>query len=407
MQDAKAFETFEYWTSIESWTVEELLLLGCFAFEIREGRRPEAILNLRRQLWLRARETYDPGKVLNSVVAEGLQGKNPLWRDHYVMTGRKLAADLWGTPDSERPANNQIPPMPFVVKFRRTFNLEMAKPGERTRLRLPMPIEDEHLTDLEIVVAPSVADVRMNSGRLEAKLDASRIETFTLEAKYSFTAHFGRPHGINEPGADLVQWLKAKEGSIQVTEQVRMLAEQLDDERVSAFERVMVFRDHVIDTMICGMLHSECVAAPETVDWVLANRWFDCRIGSALLVALCRAKGIPARLIGGYLLWAAPTEHYWIEAWLPDRGWTPFDLLAWDLSAGGQDKDWRNVYAGAVDYRMKTQIFPDLFTGAPGVTMSAPWHRLARAIPQGVETRFVAVPDGKLLYADEITVFKG
>ncbi len=55
---------------------------------------------------------------------------------------------------------------------------------------------------------------------------------------------------------------------------------------------------------------------------------------------------------------------------------------------------------------MKTQVFPLAFTGAVGVPMTPPWHRLSRAIPGGVETRFVAIPSGDLLYADEIRVIK-
>lgn len=407
MRDAKAFETFAYWESVDSCGVEELLLLGCFFFEMRAGCRRDAILELRHHLGSRVREALDPARVLNSVISQGLDGQSMLWRDRYVTTGRKLAVDLWKAVDTAPPNLGLLPPASFRVEFRRTFNLAIAKAKGRVRLRIPLPVEDEHLTELEIAALPSVADVRVTAGRLEARLDAFPHETFTLGASYSFTARPGLPHGIDEGGAKRAQWLKEKEGPIQVTEQVRLLAAQLDDEDGSDFERVMAFRDHLIDTMVCGMLHSECRTADETVDWVLANRWFDCRIGSALLAALCRARGIPARLVGGYLLWAAPAEHYWIEAWLPDRGWTPFDLLAWDLSAGGQDEVWRNVFAGALDYRMKTQVFPDLFTGASGVPMSAPWHRLSRATPHGVETRFVTIPDGELLYADEISVFKG
>ena len=90
---------------------------------------------------------------------------------------------------------------------------------------------------------------------------------------------------------------------------------------------------------------------------------------------------------------------------MPDRGWTPFDLLAWDLSAGGRDAAWRDLFAGAIDYRMKTQIFPDIFTGAPGVPMGAGFHRLLSLDGAATRTSVVTIPDGALIYADTVQVF--
>ncbi len=132
-----------------------------------------------------------------------------------------------------------------------------------------------------------------------------------------------------------------QEGPIQVTGRVRALADHIDDPRAAVIDRVTAFRDYMIDTMACGVIHAECFSGRGGHGLGSRQSLVRLRIGSALLAALCRASGIPARLVGGYLLWEAPTEHYWIEAWAPDRGWMPFDLLAWDLSAGGEDMAWR------------------------------------------------------------------
>lgn len=396
----------EEWQTISAEAVEDLLLLGGYAFELREGARQWALQDLRRRIGSIAATRHDPGELVNSIIAQGLGGDHPFWLPRYVATGRRLAADLWQAADGAQADLSQLPARSFRVGFRRTFGLKHAAAGSKIRLRMPLPVQDSHLTDLKFSVEPVSADIRSDAGRLEARAVAGDGEFFTLAASFSFTAWPGLPHGRDEAGRDTSVWISEKEGPIQVTDRVRALADRLDRPAAPPFERVMAFRDHLIDTMACGMIHSECLSGPTALEWVLDTGWFDCRLGSALLVALCRAKGIPARLIGGYLLWDAPTEHYWMEAWLPGRGWTPFDLLAWDLSAGGQDKAWRNVLAGTIDYRMKTQIFPGLFTGAPGVPMKPPWHRLARAIPGGTETRFVSIPDGDLLYADEIRVFK-
>lgn len=55
----------------------------------------------------------------------------------------------------------------------------------------------------------------------------------------------------------------------------------------------------------------------------------DCSEYSTLFVALCRAKGIPARRCTGFLTneSLAPSKffHAWVEAYLDNYGWVPFD----------------------------------------------------------------------------------
>jgi len=91
-------------------------------------------------------------------------------------------------------------------------------------------------------------------------------------------------------------------------------------------------------------------------DWALKQGWYDCQLGSALLVALCRARQIPARMVSGYVLQVtAPTYHTWLEAWIDGRGWVPFDLASWDLSVCDRDERWRHYYFGCLDHRMAVQ----------------------------------------------------
>ena len=407
MRDVVEFVANSEWRTVPSQALEDLLLLGGYFFELKAGRGDDATRDLRGMLDTTRASAHDPGEFLNAAIAEGLAGRNAFWRTRYVQTGRRLVSDLCRVPAIAPPDLSSLPPRSFRVEFSRTFNLPAGRAGTPARLRIPLPVEDGHLTDLTVSTDAPGAEVRVATGRIEARVIAPAPGPFTLAASFSFTAHPGLPLATSETPADLGLWLSGNEGPIQVSERVRALAASLDREGSSAFDRVMAFRDHLIDTMASGMIHSECLNGSANIDWLLDNRWFDCRTGSALLAALCRARDIPARMISGYLLWGAPTEHYWVEAWLPDRGWTSFDLLTWDLSAGGEDDAWRNLLAGAIDYRMKTQVLPHIFTGAPGVTMTAPWHRLVRYIPDGTEIRYISIPDGDLLYADRIRVFTG
>ncbi len=61
----------------------------------------------------------------------------------------------------------------------------------------------------------------------------------------------------------------------------------------------------------------------------LASRTGACRDAAVLLLALCRAVGIPCRFVSGYQdsppSGARPELHAWVEAWIPGGGWRGFD----------------------------------------------------------------------------------
>jgi hypothetical protein len=100
-------------------------------------------------------------------------------------------------------------------------------------------------------------------------------------------------------------------------------------------------------------------------DWLLDSGWGDCQLVSALFASMCRARGIPARILGGFYLYRTfSTNHYWAEAWIDGQGWMPFDFSCWDLSRGGQDPAWRDYFFGRLDCRLTNQCLPLDFTGS-------------------------------------------
>jgi hypothetical protein len=66
-------------------------------------------------------------------------------------------------------------------------------------------------------------------------------------------------------------------------------------------------------------------------DWgavkALQKKKGDCSEYADLFVALCRAKKIPARVATGYIVRssAVSSKHNWVEVYLKDFGWVPFD----------------------------------------------------------------------------------
>jgi hypothetical protein len=255
------------------------------------------------------------------------------------------------------------------------------------------------------LLAEANTQITVEPGRLEARIIASGEAETTLGATLHFAARPQEPSlgdGTTEP--DLALYLRPREGLIVVSERISALAHSLAAPGTPSIEAVRAFWDYLNRELICGTLHYDQVDAASPCDWVLDSGWFDCQMGSALLVSLCRARGIPARMIGGRVLYQlAPTNHYWAEVWIENRGWTPFDFLSWDLSEGSRDPQWRDHFFGKLDCRMTTERLPREFTGALGLPVPRQWSLLQFARDGGVEVSFLD-ENGAPIYSDTVRV---
>ena len=165
------------------------------------------------------------------------------------------------------------------------------------------------------------------------------------------TPRAGTPKDIGPPAPldakSIALYTAGNEGLISVTSGISDLAHELGDRFSGRLDKIASFWNYIIDHLMIGAVHHHKIDMQQPMDWLLKNIWADCQLGSAFLVSLCRAVGIPSRLVGGYLLYPlAPSQHFWTEIWIEKSGWVPFDLLSWDLSKGGRDKNWRDCFAG-------------------------------------------------------------
>ncbi|MHC4742366.1 MAG: transglutaminase-like domain-containing protein [Planctomycetota bacterium] len=78
----------------------------------------------------------------------------------------------------------------------------------------------------------------------------------------------------------------------------------------------------------------------------------DCTDYTDLFVALCRANGIPARHVQGFLAFSADTlKHSWAEVYTEQFGWVPFDVLQTDLKQQAYRFEMmknRNIYLSCI-----------------------------------------------------------
>jgi transglutaminase-like putative cysteine protease len=365
----------------EERIIEMLMLIGC-AYEVESGEAQkissEALLG-----WIRTglnfkrgtngERLFDPAEVYNFIKLAGIEGRDNFLPQRYHSTYRRLVVDL----EKPRPTDGPNGERRLVVEFKRKFNLQSIDPGSQLRLRIPTPRIDDFLTDLQVTPfedPAQPAEFHHSPGRLEARMVTTGAAEVIVGAKFSFTSRPQMPcPGQAHERPDAI-YLGVREGLIVVTERVRAMAQSLAGVNAPPLEAVKAFWEYMNKEMMFGNLHYDQIDLTSPCDWVLEAGWMDCHLASALLVALCRGYGIPARLLYGHNLFQkVPTNHHWIEAWIDGQGWTPFDLMDWDLSPAGCDLELRDLFFGRLNYRMTIERRPREFTGTLGVPIPENW----------------------------------
>lgn len=406
----------------EARIVEMLVLIG-WAIDVRLGRREQARRDAAATLerWIRSglahgrspsgERLFDPAEVSNFF----RRSPDPFYAERFVAQGRALALAFHpgAAPPDAPPSPDTLPPERFSVTHSREFAVPRAAPGARVLLRLPLPIEDGALRDLrfELLAPPDAdAEIAVAPGRLDVRIAAPAAPTTTLGVRTSFVSDPAHRSAAPDPlsDADRELYTRPAEGVVRTTPRIRALAGEIAGRERDPFAVVCRFVDYLTDRMTCGVVHYDELDPSAPTDWALDTGWFDCQLGSALVVAMCRARGIPARLVAGNLIMPATASgHFWLEAWLEGRGWLPFDTNVGDLSRRGHDPAWRGYFAGKLDYRMKTQVLPRTFNLSPSVRFPAVWHTIARIDGDGAASATWDSATGALVYRDRIVVQRG
>jgi hypothetical protein len=245
--------------------------------------------------------------------------------------------------------------------------------------------------------------VVLTPGRIEVRLETCGAPEATIGAILDFRCPLQQPGPTTaSAGTDRAIHLSPREGLIVVTERVAALAQALAGKSAPPLDAVRAFWNHIKDEMSNGALHYDQIDPAAPCDWILDRGWYDCQMGAVLLVALCRACAIPARVVGGFLLHEkAPAKHYWAEVWIDGQGWTPFDFFYLGTSSLGDERLWRDRFFGRLEPRMTCERLPREFVGAPGVPIPPRWCLLQTPAPRGARVVFADI-EGTPIYTDTI-----
>lgn len=350
---------------------------------------------------------FDPVEVINHMKWAGLNGRDDFWSRHFVATGRSFATEFI-KPHANSAENAASGNERFRLTLLRRFDLCQLSNPRKIRLRVPLPLAGfaQNIVVTPLLPGEPIVRTTQSDGRLEFQVDGPCNSFIEVGAEIDFTSNgYATNHSAKE--LDLQSqdiYTRTAEGLIKVTPRIRDLAKALAQK--DRFLTVLNCFNYLIDELCCGMVRYDQIDADAPGDWVLDSGWYDCQLGSALLVSLCRALEIPSRLLSGHMLYRlGPGFHYWAEAWIQDYGWLPFDFLCWDLSEGGRDPIWRHYFAGRVDCRMITQCLPLSFTGPMSIRFPHAWHLINAPTPQGMRITFSGL-NGELIYSDDVAVFK-
>ena len=399
--------------TIPESSIIEMLLLVSWACEVDARERAAAAIAVALERWVgqglgyglssTGQRLFDPVEVVNFLKWAGLAGTDRYWEDHFVATHRQFVGEFRsGT------APRRLGPRRFRVTLQRSFDLQRFAQGATVRLRLPLPLAGAYHDALRVTPVlpePYEHDAVLRDQCLELRFKVRGDRAITIGADFLFTAHdpVGRSALLTAHEGEL--YCRKSEGLIQVTPRINALAAELAGDCNSDRGTVAAFWSYLMDALCSGMIRYSDVPAAAPGDWVLDHGWYDCQLGSALLVSLCRARGIPARIVSGYCLYRVqPISHYWSEIWLDGTGWCPFDVIGWDLSRAGQDRVWRYAFASRIDYRLVTQCFPLVFTGPMSLRFPQAWHMVQVVAGSGIDTTYTDAADGSLIWRDHAAV---
>jgi hypothetical protein len=395
--------------------VIEQILVQCWMFQARGGDRAGARARAERTLerllsrGLPSRRSasgdllldpYAANNTLKSRAGEPSDESFPDWQE----TTRRNATSV---PSEDRR---------YRLTLRREWHSFVVTPGRPLVFRLPLPLRQTHHSTATVDVlepAGALVDRRDSPGRVELRLDPTAVRgPVVAEVTVEFVGGERRDPGIpstplgSPAGPEDEPWLRPREGLIGPSPAIEALAARLAEGRETARDLVHATWDWLISSLRFGDVHRGDLDTPDALRGLLRSPLADCVLGSSLLVALCRARGVPARVLTGYLLHPANVgPHSWAEVRLSPGNWVPFDFGSWVYCAGDvRDPIWGRFFRGRVDARFVAEVAPKEFVGWGSAPPPERWYRLERLRGDRIEHTLHSLPDGALVRRDQMAI---
>lgn len=350
---------------------------------------------------------FDLAEVVNFIKHAHYAWENPVWLKRSVANMRRICQPPGSGDVPDLPADpSQGEPQRIAVTITRRFMPGFLRSGSSLRLNMPKPL-NAYPGSLKV-------DWLRCDGAIQPPSDEGSRHCVKVmpqpgaEVVIALRQEFipGASHTPGESdGQPAEPYLRPREGLVGITPQVAVIAARLGLRADDPWWSLQRIWDYLFDEISFGFIQYDRLDAGDPLAWGLEHRRFDCRTGGALIVALCRAAGIPARMINGYTLNPiVPTTHSWVEVWMGDDGWVPFDTYAIDLAGGKRDSPWRAHYFGRIDPRFAAEVLPLHFCGLGSARLPPSWQLSLGITTAGAITSFHAVEGFAPLYSETVSV---
>ena len=159
----------------------------------------------------------------------------------------------------------------------------------------------------------------------------SQPRTRKIELRFSFTCY--ETHSTVEPNSippfdrtdERYRLYTKSEPCLELTEDVKTLARSIVGNRKNPYLQARALYDWIIDHMSYGWRKGY------GLKYAIQEMRGDCGQHALMFIGLCRALGIPARGVHGFVASQPDTQsseftpHTWAEFYLPGYGWLPCD----------------------------------------------------------------------------------
>jgi len=363
---------------------------------------------------------FDVSEVLNHCLRQGRLGGDATW-DRFLAQGRAQALafrEPEGTAPPATDATGRHDGAHWHLSLRREFNLDGRPPGPVLRLRVPIPYEDSTQEAIQVEpILPPGEPIQLRRVResLEVRLAAADApgQRITLGVDVSARVYQrrvevdpGRVAPYDPHSVEYALYTRPLDGLIRLSPDVRRVAVKVAGELTNPWHIAEALWSYLCDNLILNFVHLTELDREDPLGWVLRHGWCDCYVGAALFAGLCRARGLPARVTGGILLYSSIGYfHYWAEVLIPPYGWVPMDPTSWSLAAGEGGKGyWAGFFRGRIDYRLKTECLPTLVTGPVGIRFPLEWYVVQTFEHGQTQIAYYDRSSGALLFRDRLRV---
>lgn len=114
------------------------------------------------------------------------------------------------------------------------------------------------------------------------------------------------------------------------------LAAEITREASSNYEKASLIENYLINNFAYSLSFEERGVGSHLAEFLFDRKTGHCEFFASAMAALCRAAGIPARIVNGYystewndygkyFIVRQQDAHSWVEVWLMDSGWISFD----------------------------------------------------------------------------------